>query len=526
MTPDPSEASAPALKLSVLRRGALLVLATSVVSTSIAVGASLTQQRLYESSADVFLAGGADLPSGVADRGPGSDDPERTSKTQAHLARVPDVARRALDGAGVRDRSPGELLKSSTISASPGADILTFTVIDPDPVLAPRLATAYANAFAGYRRELDTGAIVQARRQIERRLGAVTKADRTAQSRLYQDLAGQAERLRTAEALRGSNAELVDSGSAASQIQPKPLRNGIIGLILGMVMGTALAFLRDALNTRVRSAEEVQKSLGLALLGRVPASPKAVRAKGGIVMLAKPQAPEAEAYRVVAMNLGFANIDRGAKSIMVTSASRGEGKSTTIANVAVALARAGSRVTVVDLDLKRPVQHRLFDVGASGPGITSVVLGQADLAEAVVPIALREPSSIPQGPAASGSLGVLPTGPVPPDTAEFVSSPKLSAVIARLAQSNDVVLVDAPAILQVSDAVALTGKVDAVLAIARLSMIRRPRLDELRQVLASAPVAKLGLVLTGTPGGEGYGYGYTGVSANGAHPERAGEHVR
>jgi succinoglycan biosynthesis transport protein ExoP len=531
VTSAPSEEDTPpGLRLRVLRRGVLIVVATGALVTAIAVGASLSQQKLYESSVDVFLAGGAaDLPPGLADQGnSGPSNPERTSKTKANLARVPAIARRALDAAGVRNRSAGELLKSSTVSASPGADILKFTVTDPDRGLASRLATAYANAFASYRRELDTGAIIRARRDIEQRLRAIRKVDRKAQSRLYQDLAGEAQQLRTAQALRGSNAELVDSGHGASQIQPRPLRNAIIGLILGLVMGVALAFLRDALNTRVRAEDEIPKRLGLPLLGRVPRPPKVVRSKGGIVMLAKPQAPEADAYRVVATNLGFVNLDRGAKSIMVTSAIRGEGKSTTTANVAVALARSGVRVVVVDLDLKRPAQDRLFDLGGRGPGVTNVALGQADLAQAVVPVQLSDPFSSLEGSAdgPAGRLGVLPTGPIPPDTAQFVSSPKVAAILSQLAESNDVVLVDAPAILEVSDAVALTGKVDAVLAVARLSMVRRPQLNELRRVLASAPVAKLGVVLTGATVGEGYGYGYGKATSNGARPERSTEPAR
>ena len=153
----------------------------------------------------------------------------------------------------------------------------------------------------------------------------------------------------------------------------------MLGLILGLVIGVGLAFLRDALNTRVRSAEEVQEKLGLALLSRVPEPPKDLRGGAGIVMLARPEAPEAEAYRIAATNLGFVNLDRGARTIMFTSALRGEGKSTTAANVAVALARSGARVILVDLDLKRPSQARLFGLG-KGPGFTNVALGHTALA--------------------------------------------------------------------------------------------------------------------------------------------------
>ena len=500
----------------ILRRGALIVIATTVIVTGIAIASSLSQEKLYEASADVFLAGARNLPSNIADLQAYSVDPERAGNTQASLARVPAVARRTLKEAKVSDRTADDLLGSSSVATTPEADILTFTVTDTDPDVANRLATAYANAFTSYRREIDTGSIVKAREQIERRLKGL-EADGNTRSPLYQDLATNDQQLRTAEALQGSNAELVRSGTGAVQIQPKPMRNAMLGLVLGLVVGVGLAFLRDALNTRVRSAEEVQEKLGLALLSRVPEPPKELRRGEGIVMLARPEAPEAEAYRIAATNLGFVNLDRGARTIMFTSALRGEGKSTTAANVAVALARSGARVILVDLDLKRPSQDRLFQL-AQGPGFTNVALGHTDLSNALVPIPLWENKAAGGELNADqpGALGVLPTGPTPPNTADFVASSKVQKVLDRLVTYADIVLVDAPSILQVSDAVTLTAKVDAVVAVTRLSMIRRPALRELHRVLEGAPVAKLGFVLTGARPEEGYGYGQRAAANNGS----------
>jgi succinoglycan biosynthesis transport protein ExoP len=270
---------------------------------------------------------------------------------------------------------------------------------------------------------------------------------------------------------------------------------------------------RDALNTRVRSPEEVHDRLGLPLLGRIPQLPKRLIRDDGLVMLDHPAAPETEVFRILATNLGFANLDRGAKTVMVTSATRGEGKSTTVANTAVALARAGSRVALVDLDLKRPSLDRLFGLRGRGlPGITQVTLGRVRLNGALVRIPISRGDRGRAGearPAADdGALGVIHTGPVPPDTADFVASSRLGAVIDQLADMSDLILIDAPPLLQVSDAMALTAKVDALVVVTKVSAIRRPTLTELRRVLDHAPVTKLGFVATGVGAQEGYGYGY------------------
>jgi Mrp family chromosome partitioning ATPase len=308
--------------------------------------------------------------------------------------------------------------------------------------------------------------------------------------------------------------------------------------------------LLDALNTRVRTATEVQERLDLPLLARVGETSKRLRRANRIVMLSDPQGPGAESYRILATNLEFVNLDRGAKSIMITSALRAEGKSTTAANLSVALARAGHRVTLVDLDLRLPTIHKLFGLD-QGVGLAHVVLGRASLEEALVKIPILDGDAPPepsnasagstlQGPmkepfppnpaelvaaidtilsglqaesmSSNGSGGsmlqVLTTGPLPPNPAEFVDSHALDTILSDLEEQSDIVIVDAPPLLALSDSVKLTRKVDALVVMARLSLIRRPTLEELHRVLEGAPTAKLGIVVTGATPQDGYGYAY------------------
>ena len=200
---------------------------------------------------------------------------------------------------------------------------------------------------------------------------------------------------------------------------------------------------------------------------------------------------------------------------MFASAQRAEGKSTTVANLAVALARAGRRVILVDLDLRAPSIAGFFRLEDSRSGLSSVVIGKAELddALAVIPLAhTKSEERASRNGSAQGVLQVLPVGPLPPNPAEFAGSHALAALLSELEQRADLVLIDAAPMLHLSDAMTLTGRVDALVVVARLSSIRRTILSELRRVLDAAPITKLGVVATGASAGqsygEAYGYGY------------------
>lgn len=508
MTGHVAERSALVHSVRVLRRGAWIVVLTTALITAVALLLSLRQPRLYEASADVFLSG-RDLAASISNVQLPSVDPIRESATQSNLAQTPFVAQRAVKLARIPGLTASELLASSSVRAAPNADLMTFSVTRHDAKQASLLATAYARAYTAYRRALDTGSLVRARRQLEQRIAELERSGRR-DSAIYADLVQKDQQLRTLEVLQGSNAMLVRGAAGAVQIQPKPTRNAILGGILGLALGLGLAFLREALNTRARSVDEVEERLGLPLLARLPEPSRKLRTRSRLAMVEEPHAPEAEAYRILATNFDFVNLDRGARTVMITSASGQEGKSTTVANLAVALARSGRRVVLVDLDLRRPALNDFFDLDQR-LGLTHVILGRASLDEALVSI----PSSADEsGPAPSsnggspGRLEVLPTGPLPPNPAEFAGSHALDELFNQLSVRADVVLIDAPPMLHLSDSIALTAKVDAVLVVARLSSIRRSTLEELRRTLDGVPVVKLGFVVTGVSAGDGYGYGY------------------
>jgi Mrp family chromosome partitioning ATPase len=231
-------------------------------------------------------------------------------------------------------------------------------------------------------------------------------------------------------------------------------------------------------------------------------------------MAEQPTGVQAESFRMLRTNLDFATLGKDARVYMVTSAVQQEGKSTTIANLALALARAGQRVVLVDLDLRRPYVHKFFEL--EGPGVTQVALGHVSLDQALAAIAIMD---APSGRQANGNghsrvvkgvLEVLPSGPIPPDPGEFVGNAALTEILEQLRERADVVLIDAPPVLHVGDAMTLSAKVDGIIVVTRMKIVRRHMLGELQRQLAGSPTPVLGFVVTGADEEQGYEYGYAG----------------
>jgi succinoglycan biosynthesis transport protein ExoP len=478
---------------------------------------SLQQDKLYEANAQVLI-GRQNLAAqlqGVPDPYQ-NQSPDRVLQTQANLARVPHVAAEVVDSTGY-DGSVGDLLSSSSVSPKANADLLEFKVRARSADLAQQLATAYANEYRRYRNELDTVALENARKGLQQRLSELRRELRPEQRRssdLYQNLVEREQELETLQALQISNASVVQRATDAAQVAPRPVRDAILGVALGLFLGLLLAFLWEALDTRTRSSDELERGLRLPLLGRLPAPPRRLRRLHKLITIERPQTAGAEAFRLLRLNIEFLNYGKKPGAILVTSALRDEGKSTTAANLAVAFARAGSSVALVDLDLRRPYLHRVFG-GEPRPGLTDVALGRARLDDALAPIyvsrtpkgrKLRGGSHNGSGSPASAAFHLLAAGPLPPNPGEFVGQRAVAEVIDQLREHFDVVLIDTPPVLQVGDTMAVAPRVDALLLVARLQSLRRHHMKELRRVLAGAPVSVIGFAVTAAETESGYGY--------------------
>ena len=511
-TPHQHQGSGIRHFVDVVRRRKWVLILLLVLVPLAAVLVSMRQEKLYQATSQVLL-GRQDLAAtlaGVVSPFYGSD---RTLQAEAEIARNPDLATATLRAAGVKDRSAGQFLALSSVVPKPNVDVLQFSVTDKDSGLAVVLANEYARQYLRRNLALETEALRRAVNELNRQVKAGDP-----ESPSYQPLVDRLEQLKTTEKLRDVNLSLLQPATGAIQVQPRPKRNAILGAILGLILGLGIIFLLEAVDTRVRHADEVTRRLGIPLLARIPKRRRHSSARP--VMLEDSGGPYAEPYRMLRSNLEFATLDHPLRVLMITSAVGQEGKTTTATNLAVSLARAGRRVALVDLDLRRPAVAEAFGLDRNR-GLTDVALGRATLQEVLVPVVSPSGESVPaEGngapqpsgnghPLTGGWLWVLPSGPLPPDPGEFVGSRAVAGIISRLRESCDLVILDTPPLLNVGDAMTLSAGVDAVLAVVRPDALRGPTLGELRRVLDVCPAPKLGYVLTGVDAAEEY-YGYSG----------------
>jgi succinoglycan biosynthesis transport protein ExoP len=449
-------------------------------------------------------------------------DPTRFLATQANVARDRRLAELVVAQAGVSGMTPDKFLAESSASAQTDADVLDLAVTDPSAGTATRLATTYAELFKRYSAELQTAEINGTLAAVEKQLRPLRAAGDTTSPK-FQELSTQESLLiAVGKGLAGNIS--TNPAEGASKVRPRPKRAGILGGLLGLALGIGLAFLVEALDKGVRSEKEIEETLGVPLLGRVPRPSRRLENENKLVMLEEPMGVHAQTFRRLRTSLEFVNFEREARMILVTSAMPREGKSMTVANLAVALARAGRRVLLVDLDLGKPSLQSFFNLG-SDRGFTDVVVKRASLNEAIRSIALPGPGPLltdPPGygrpPASSGKnnngranaeciLNVLPAGTIPPAPDEFLESGKVAALLDELSGQFDLVLLDTAPLLPVGDVMALNAQVDGIVVVTRLGIYRR-QLEELDRQLHNCRAPILGFILTGTPHGDSYTYGY------------------
>jgi Mrp family chromosome partitioning ATPase/capsular polysaccharide biosynthesis protein len=503
--------------LQIARRRVLLIIALPVIAGAAALVLSHTQKPLYAASAQILVKRTSVVTAVTNVQDPAGFDPTRFLATQAAIARAPELAIRVAAASGIPGMTPGRVLGETRVTPQTDVDLLGVTASDRSPRNAVNLANIYATEFTRYKSELDTATInnaITSLRQRERVLAARGAVNSGAYATLIQyegELASVGKQL-------ANNTKVLQPAEGAAKIRPRTRRNVIASGLLGLILGLGVAFVAEALDRRVRSEGDIDDALDVPALARVPQPSRHARKRNELVLITEPQNVDAEIFRKLRTSIEFVNIDHQAQTMMVTSAVSREGKSTTIANLAVAFARAGRRVALVDLDLREPTLHRFFRLG-SKPGISDVVVERASLADALRPVALPSESTGSRSRTENGSgrngrhgvegvLHVLPAGTLPPSASEFVARDRVASVISELAQEFDHVLIDAPPMLAFGDAMSLSPNVDAIFVVVRMNVVQRTALQELGRQLRSCRAVTLGYVATGVGHGEAYRYGY------------------
>ncbi|MDQ0613803.1 succinoglycan biosynthesis transport protein ExoP [Microbacterium sp. W4I4] len=267
----------------------------------------------------------------------------------------------------------------------------------------------------------------------------------------------------------------------------------LLGGLLGLAVGIGLAMLRTVLDTRIHTLHDLEDITERPMLGGIANDPDAP--KRPLIMHADPHSPRAESFRTLRTNLQFLDVEGGPRIFVISSAGPGEGKSTTSANLAIALAETGARVALIDGDLRLP---RVADYMGleGGVGLTDVLIGRVDVADALQKWGKNE-------------LFVLTSGRIPPNPSELLGSTAMTQVLKPLGEYFDYVLIDAPPLLLVTDAAVLGRKTRGVILVAASGKTKKQELTGAVRSLATAGVDLLGTVVTMLPtkGPDSYGYG-------------------
>lgn len=449
--------------LRILRKRWITIVVTMLVVVGLAGLLTALQGKEYTSKTQFFVSvSGADTTALQQ----GSTFTQERVKSYAQLLKTP----RALDPV-VKELDDGtevsELADTINVTTPPETVMLEVSVTDASPDHAQKIATAIGDTFPGVVAE------------VERPEGS-----------------------RQASPIKVS---LVEPAATSKQpTSPVPERNLLLGVFLGALLGLGLAVVRHLLDTTVRTDNDVEEITEEPVIGAVHFDPRA--GKEPLIVETDPSSPRSEAFRAVRTNLMFVNAANHPRTILLTSSIPGEGKSTTIANLALTLAKSGSSVCLIEGDLRRP---RLLDyLGLEGSaGLTDVLIDRAELDDVLQPYG-------------ADRLEIIGAGAIPPNPSELLASDAMTAVLARLSARFDYVLIDTPPVLPVTDAVVLSTKVDGVIVLVGTTIVRKEQLSATLESLAAVDNTLLGLVLNrvGHKSSGGYGAGYYGYYDPETHP--------
>jgi len=473
-----AEESDPRAFFRLLWRRKWILLACLVVFPLVTYLVSTRLAKTYEASAVVQLQGaGSDQSApGVADL-LGSPNDEKTGERAAALIETNGVA----DQAARLLREPvGSLRGDVQATADEDTGFITITASASTPQRAAKLANAFSDAV----RVTRAG---QARRRVDQ----ATRTVREQLKRQKDDLAlrQQLQGLETARAALRQNVQVIEAATPpTSAASPNPTLNALFALVAALFVGAGLVALLDRLDRRLHDPDDLERLSGAPLLVHIPPS----AFPGSAV---DPEVPLA--FQMLRDSLMYFNVDHTIDSLIVVSALKGEGKTTVAANLAAAYARAGKRVIALDADLRSPQLGPRLGVDHA-PGLSNVLVGEKSLEDALAPV----------GPYGE-NLRVLPGGVPPPNPSELLGSVRMASIFDALKADSDLVIVDTPPLLIVSDAFGLLERASGALAVARLEQTRKDAVARMAGVVETVNTRLLGIVATGgAPPGHGYGYGY------------------
>jgi capsular exopolysaccharide synthesis family protein len=357
------------------------------------------------------------------------------------------------------------------------------------------------------------------------------KAARYAAAVQYETLYARQQELLVDISLKRGEAELIsEAKTPTSPASPKPMRDAALGAFAGLLLGVGICFVREQLDDRVHSAHEVERATGLPLLVQLPYDEESAKHPEHLAAIERPLASLSEAARSLRTAIQFLGTTKPVKVVVVTSAAPGEGKSLVAANLAAVYAQAGNRTLLVAADLRRPRLSTMFETSERSPGLTGVIAGLSVNGSSgsnghgertsnntnlgvmsVAATVTRAPRSAVAALVTTPlpELLLLPSGPVPPNPAELLGSTRMTEVLEELAGNADIVIIDSPPLLAVTDAAVLAAKADGVVLVTALGETHRGPARRAKELLDATGARLLGVVINKTPKSDrGYYSGY------------------
>lgn len=434
---------------------------------------------------------------------------QQLAKTYSELLHKRPVLEAAIEKLNL-PLDPAELARAVSVDLIRDTQLIVLNVENTSPERAAALANTIAEVFIAQNAAQQTSRFASSKESLSKEIAAVQASLAQTQAALdalgepdtpeeqaqktqletslaqyrssYANLLQSYENIRAAEAQELNNVSVVEPAvPPRAPIRPRVELNTLLAGLVGMVLAGAIAYVFEYLDDTLKSPEDISQRLGLwtlAAIGRIEGK----TAQDRLVTLSAPRSPIAEAYRLLRTNFQFAAVDRPLRRIVVTSPGPGDGKSTTAANLAVVFAQGGKSVILVDADLRRPQQHRIFQRTASYGLSTALV-------DAATPVtSFLQPTDVP-------GLRLLTSGPIPPNPAELLGSQRMAQLLQVLSQEAEMVILDSPPVLSVADAAILANAADGVVLVADAGRTRREMARRAKESLERAGANLLGMVL-------------------------------
>lgn len=520
--------------LAVLRRQSWLIAGTVIVVVLTAMVVTFLQTPLYQSTVEMVVEP-FDAPS---DR----SALERALfgntelQTQRKLVQSVPVAERVIEDLGL-DRTPRDLLDSIDVDVVTDTQVLEITATDEDPELAAAIAASVADSYLADRRDEALERVLSATRSLEDRAQTIRQrideladeieereaeqttggspapngssdldALRQERDSLLTQLGQVTAQLSTFESrdalVRGGGEVIRPADVPESPASPKPLRTGILALVLGLMLGVGLAFLRDFLDDAIRGDDDAVRAAQAPVVGHIPYRAESDE-DSRLATLVDEFSAKAEAFRTLRSNVRFVLYGgkphaRGdtstGRSLTVTSSVATEGKTTTAANLAVAAARAGTKVLLVDADLRRPGIAKVLGVDGV-PGLSELLVAEATLRDVVVDIGVP-------------NLRMIPSGSIPPNPAELLAGPAMRDLHLQLEQLADLIIYDTAPVLAVADTLEVAPITTQTVVVVNVREASRRNVRHTADKLRGVGAEVAGTVLNNVTPGDRYYYSY------------------